>query len=315
MKYVMLFYDTVVPEKLQFFFALSRTHHGVLDMMAPVFAALLYLGGFPDRGIVMMGVITVFAGYTAVYALNDIAGYRDDKKNVNETIKTEIDLDSILIRHPLAQGVISLKSAVLWAGFWSITAILGAYYLNPACILIFIGGALFEIIYCFLLKVSYLRVIISGFVKSAGPVAAVFAVDKNPDALFLFLLFGFFFLWEAGGQNIPNDYTDMDDDLRVSAKTLPLVFGRSTTCSLIMGLLTISFFIMVLLFYISPIDFRWVSYLLFSAGSLFLLILPAIKLLKTRENQFAMRLFNKASYYPFFLLCVVFMNIFFKGII
>jgi 4-hydroxybenzoate polyprenyltransferase len=311
LKYVMSIYDIVVPERLQFFFALSRTHHGVLDMMAPVFAALVYLGRFPDQGsIIMAGVITVFSGYTAVYALNDIAGYKDDKKNTLQTSGKGTDLDSILIRHPLVSGVISLQSAVLWAGFWSIVAVLGAYYLNPACILIFIGGAMLEIIYCFLLKITCLRVIISGFVKAAGPVAAVFAVDRNPDALFLFLLFGFFFLWEAGGQNIPNDYTDMDEDLKVDAKTLPLILGRDITCFMIMGLLAASFSIMSVLLFISSVDFGWFSYLLFVTGSLFLLILPGQRLLKTGENQAAMMLFNKASYYPFFLLCVVFINLF-----
>jgi 4-hydroxybenzoate polyprenyltransferase len=306
----MFIYDKVIPEKLQFFFALSRSHHGVLDMMAPVFAALIYLGRFPDPGIAMAGIITVFAGYTAVYALNDIAGYRDDKKNIQPTFNKGLDLDSILIRHPLAMGVISLKSASLWAGFWSSVALLGAFYLNPVCILIFIGGAIFEIIYCFLLKISYLRFIISGFVKSAGPIAAVFAVDHNPDTLFLSLIFAFFFLWEAGGQNIPNDYTDMDEDRRVNAKTLPLMFGRNTTCLLIMGLIWVSFFIMIVLFFISPVGFNWFSYLLFGTGSVFLLILPARKLLKTGGNKAAMSLFNKASYYPFFLLCVVLMTLF-----
>ncbi len=306
----MSIYDTVVPEKLQFFFALSRTHHGVLDMMAPVFAALVYLGRFPDQGIVMAGVITVFAGYTAVYALNDIAGYTDDKKNIRQTVKRGTDLDSILIRHPLAQGVISLKSAVLWAGFWSVVALLGAYYLNPACVLVFLCGALLEIVYCFLLKISYLRVIINGFVKAAGPVAAVFAVDRTPDVLFLSLVFVFFFLWEAGGQNIPNDYTDIEEDRQLNAKTLPLVLGRDIACSLIMVSLVAACSIMAVLLAISPVDFGWVSYLLFVAGSLFLLILPAHRLRKTGVNQAAMVLFNKASYYPFFLLCVVLVNLF-----
>lgn len=306
----MAVYDSVIPEKLQFFFALSRTHHGVLDMMAPVLAALLYLGHFPDPAIVMAGIITVFAGYTAVYALNDIAGYRDDKKNILPAAKRGTDLDSILIRHPLAQGVISLKSAALWTGFWSVVAVLGAFYLNPACILIFLGGALLEIVYCFLLKISYLRVIVNGFVKSAGPVAAIFAVDATPNALFLCLIFAFFFLWEAGGQNIPNDYTDMDEDRLVNAKTFPLVFGRSISCSVIMGLLSVSFFIMTVLFVISPVSFGWVTYLLFGAGSLFLLILPAWRLKKTGANPAAMNLFNKASYYPFFLLCLVLITLF-----
>lgn len=310
MKYVTSIYDKVVPEKLHFFFALSRTHHGVLDMMAPFFAVLVYLGRFPDQSIVMTGVITVFAGYTAVYALNDIAGFSDDKKNIRSASKKGIDLDSILIRHPLAQGMIRMKSAALWAGFWSIVAVLGAYLLNPVCLIIFISGALLEIIYCFLFKISYLRIIISGFVKSAGPVAAVFAVDRNPDPLFLLLLFIFFLLWEAGGQNLPNDYSDIEEDRQVKAKTLPLMFGRSISCFLIMGLLSASFLIMTVLLFISPVEYGGFSYLLFGAGSLFLILLPSRRLVKTGANKAAVTLFNRASYYPFFLLCVVLINLF-----
>ena len=310
MKYVMSFYDTIVPAKLQSFFALSRTHHGVLDMMAPVFAALVYLGHFPGPGIVLAGIITVFSGYTAVYALNDIAGYRDDKKNIRPGDEKGTDLDSILIRHPLAQGVISLKSAAVWAGFWSVAAVLGAYYLNPVCILIFMGGALLEIIYCFLLKISYLRIVINGFVKAAGPVAGVFAVDKSPDALLLCLIFIFFFLWEAGGQNIPNDYTDIDEDRQINAKTLPLVFGRDMASFLIMGFLGAALCVMTIVFFMSPVNFNWFSYLVFGTGSFFLLIFPAQKLRKTGLNQAAMTLFNTASYYPLFLLCVVLIDLF-----
>lgn len=306
----MSLYDTIVPEKLHFLFALSRTHHGVLDMMAPVFAALVYLGHFPDPRIILAGVITVFSGYTAVYALNDIAGYKDDKKYIRPDDKKGTDLDSILIRHPLAQGVISLKSATVWAGFWSVAAVLGAYYLNPVCVLIFLGGALLEIIYCFLLKISYLRIVINGFVKSAGPVAAVFAVDPTPDILLLCLIFLFFFLWEAGGQNIPNDYTDIEEDRQINAKTLPLVFGRDMASFLIVGFLGAALCVMTVLFFISPVDFSWFSYLVFATGSLFLLILPAQELRKTQKNQPAMTLFNRASYYPFFLLCVVLMDLF-----
>lgn len=312
MKYVMLIYDSVIPERLQYLFALSRTHHGVLDMMAPIFVVLVYLGRLPDMTIAVMGGMTVFAGYTAVYALNDIAGYKDDKKNIVPNREKGMDLDSILIRHPLAQGVITLKSAMLWAGFWSVTAVLGAYYLNPVCIAIFISGGVLEVVYCLLLKVTWLRIIVSGFVKAAGPLAAVFAVDPAPDPLFLSLLFGFFFLWEAGGQNIPNDYSDMEEDRKVNAKTLPLKLGPKLTCRLVMGLLTAAFILMTALLLISPVQFDGFSFLLFGTGSLLLLILPSGKLVKTGSQKAAMAVFNRASYYPFFLLCVILLNLFIK---
>ena len=312
MKYVTSIYEAIIPEKLQFFFALSRTHHGVLDMMAPAYAALVVLGRFPGPTTAIVGIITVFAGYTCVYALNDIAGFRDDRRNIRLTARTEGggDLDSILIRHPLAQGVISLKSAFLWAGFWAAVAAAGALFLNPVCLLIFVAGAALEVVYCFLLKVSFLRILVTGFVKSAGPVAAVFAVDNTPDAALTAFIFLFFFLWEAGGQNIPNDYSDMAEDRMVKAKTLPLKFGRKTTCRLIMGLLVASSLVTGLVFYLSPVSLGLFIWLAFVAGTMLLLIVPALRLLNTRANTSAMNLFNRASYYPVFLLCVVLLTLF-----
>ena len=137
-------------KKLLYFFALSRTHHGFLDMMSPAFAALLFLGKFPQINITIAGIITVFSGYTAVYALNDIAGLKDDRKNIQQKTQksNSSDVDSVLIQHPLAQGMISQKSAWIWLGFWSFLAVMGALYLNPFCVLIFFASNMFLVLGC-----------------------------------------------------------------------------------------------------------------------------------------------------------------------
>ncbi|MGM0644213.1 MAG: UbiA family prenyltransferase, partial [Thermodesulfobacteriota bacterium] len=121
----------------------------------------------------------------------------------------------------------------------------------------------------------------------------------------------FFFLWEAGGQNIPNDYADMAEDRMVNAKTLPLKFGRDATCRLIMGLLTFCSLVMAVAFYLSPVSPGLFTWLAFIAGTVFLLILPASRLWRTKSNDAAMALFNRASYYPVLLLCVVLLTLFF----
>ena len=297
----------IIPEKLQFFLALSRTQHGVLDMMSPVFAVLVYMGRIPELEVILLGIITVFSGYTCVYTLNDIAGLKNDKKNIDiETKPTgSSDLDAMFIRHPLAQGNLGLLSASIWASFWGITALVGAYYLNPVCVLIFISAAILEVFCCLLLKITFLRVIETGFVKSAGPIAAVFAVDPAPEPLLTMLIFVFHFLWEGGGQNIPNDYMDMENDKRLGAKTLPLKFGRNITGWLITGLLMCSLLTMVIIFYFSPIDFNIISYAVLILGSFFILIFPSLLLNLTKKYEAAMDLFNKASYYPLFLTVLI----------
>lgn len=276
-------------------------------MMSPVFAVLVYLGEIPDLDIIVIGVIIVFAGYTSVYALNDIVGYKDDIKKIrnNRRYSGLVDLDSVFVRHPLAQGYIRLKSAVWWAACWGGVALTGAYYLNPVCVLIFLSAALLEVGYCLLLKITFLRILFSGFVKTAGPIAAIFAVDPSPEPVLPILIFVFHFLWEAGGQNIPNDYTDMEEDKLLKAKTLPIQFDRKITCWLVVTLLIGAFLTTSAIFFYAPIVFNTIAFVILIVGSLLFLIIPALRLTITNNNREAMILFNKASYYPLFLSTLV----------
>ena len=66
--------------RLKLFWALSRTPHGLLDMCTPCFAALLWLGALPPVDVVLIGLVTTFAGYTAVYAWNDVVDFRVDRE-------------------------------------------------------------------------------------------------------------------------------------------------------------------------------------------------------------------------------------------
>ena len=138
-----------------------------------------------------LGLLTAFAGYTAVYALNDVVDYRVDREKALQGMLPDAggDLDAVYLRHPLAQGFLTLREALSWTVGWALVALIGAYLLNPVCALIFLAGGALEAIYCLLLRVSYLRVFVSGVVKTLGAVAAVFAVDPEPSLLFLTALF------------------------------------------------------------------------------------------------------------------------------
>ncbi len=93
------------------FLGLSRTPHGLLDMCTPAMAALLWLGGFPPASVVIVGLITAFSGYTAVYALNDLVDYRSTGKRLSSRRDRDepFDVDQILIRHPVAQGALPFQ--------------------------------------------------------------------------------------------------------------------------------------------------------------------------------------------------------------
>ncbi len=296
-------------KRLKLFWALSRTPHGLIDMTTPCWAALLYLGAYPSWSIILVGLVTVFAGYTAVYALNDIVGYHSDKAKLEAGgFQSDVhadDLDALLVRHPMAQGMLPLSAGVVWAAGWGIVAAAGAYWLNPVCLVIFAAGCALEILYCALWRVSPYRVFVSGAVKSTGSLAAVLAVDPEPSVSFLVVLFLVVFLWEVGGQNAPNDWTDIEEDRRFGARTIPVIFGLDKTRDIILGALFLAVAANLLLFRLSPAHFGVLPLSASVAAGVGLLLWPAWQLHGSARKADAMRLFNLASYYPLVLFAIV----------
>ena len=295
--------------RLRLFWALSRTPHGLLDMCTAAMAALLWLGYFPSIKTIGLGLITVFAGYTAVYALNDVVGYRSDKLKLQlgklRKVDDRDDLDAMLVRYPMARGLLSLKEGLLWSIAWALLALIGAFLLNPVCVLIFVGGCILETVYCLMWNVSPSRTLLSGIVKSAGPIAAVFAVDPNPSVYYLVVLFFLIFLWEIGGQNVPNDWSDIEEDHRFQAKTVPIRCGLEQANIIIFGSIILTVILSGVLLILSPITFELPFIIAFAFVGFYFLLLPTIRLYRTEESSHAMILFNKASYYPLALLVVV----------
>ena len=211
------------------FFALSRTTHGILDIAAPGFCALLCLGNFPPWQIILISLFTAFAAYTAIYALNDLVGITVDREKFVGGINAGYSVEASDMRYPLAQNVLSNRDGWLWFTGWFALALIGSYLLNPVIVIILVAAALLEVVYCLLFDVTYLRTLVSGLVKSCGPIAAVFVVNPNPSPYLLMLIFAWIFFWEIGGQNVPADWNDTVEDKRVNAKTIPIHFGTKSS--------------------------------------------------------------------------------------
>ena len=294
-------------DRLKLYLALSRTPHGIIDMAAPALAALLCLGQFPPIQVTLVGIITVFAGYTAVYALNDLVDLRTDRQKVDIGGYSDGEnyLDGVMMRHPMAKGALSFKAGLAWAVGWAVLALAGAYWLNPVCLYIFLAGCLLEGLYCKLWRVTPLRALINGAVKTLGSVAAVFAVDPSPSPLFLIALFAWMFAWEIGGQNIPNDWTDIEEDRHFKAQTIPVRLGLQKATLVIVACLTAALFLNIVLLWVSPLTFGILPMIVVVAVNVLLLLHPALLLVERQQRELAMALFNKASYYPLAILGIV----------
>lgn len=294
-------------QHLKLFWALSRTPHGLIDMAAPAAAALLCLGYFPSLTVTLVGCITMFAGYTAVYALNDVVDLRTDKEKVSIGGYNDGEnyLDGVLTRHPMAKGALSLSAGLVWTIGWAVVALAGAFWLNPICIVIFMGGCLLEALYCLLWRVTPFRSLVNGVVKALGPIAAVYAVNPTPSAGFLVVLFLWVVLWEIGGQNIPADWTDIEEDRHFKAQTIPVKLGLKRASIISAATLAGAFLFHMLLFWISPLAAGPYTLLTLVGINVLLLLWPVLNLYQHKERTQAMALFNRASYYPLATLILV----------
>jgi 4-hydroxybenzoate polyprenyltransferase len=189
----------------------------------------------------------------------------------------------------------------------------GAWLLNPVCFFIFLAGGLLEVCYCLLWRVTPLRALINGIVKTLGSVAAIYAVNPQPSILFLIVFFAWIFFWEIGGQNIPNDWTDIEEDRQFNAKTIPVQLGPRRTGLLALACLVAAFFLTFLSMWVSPLPFGPFYLLAATALGAWLLLLPALRLVNANDRSQAMDLFNKASHFPLSMFGVVLVRVVLGG--
>jgi 4-hydroxybenzoate polyprenyltransferase len=287
------------------FFALSRTTHGILDIAMPGFVALLGLGAFPQWQVLLLSLLTAFAAYTAIYALNDLMGLIDDREKFVGGINAGYSVEASELRYPLAQNVISLRAGLFWFIGWFVLALFGSYLLNPAIVIILILAAILEVVYCLLHKVTYWRTLVSGLVKSSGPVAALFVVNPDQALKILPVVLAWVFFWEIGGQNIPADWNDTVEDQRVHAKTIPLQLGTQKAGLLVLLSLGLAVLISLMLPLVSSLPLGWLYLAATAIAGFFLLLRPGYRLYQRREGRLAAELFNSASYYPLAQLAII----------
>ncbi len=288
------------------FFALSRTTHGVLDIALPGFVALLWLGAFPPISTIALSLFTAFAAYTAIYALNDIVGVMVDKEKFTDGINAGYSVEASDMRYPLARDILPYRSGFLWFAVWFAVALTGSYFLNPFIMIILIAAAVLEVVYVMLFKVTYLRTFVSGLVKSSGPIAAIYVVDKNPSIPLVLLILAWVFVWEIGGQNIPADWNDTAEDKRVNAKTIPLQLGTQTAGIIVLITLGLTVLLSLFLPLASPLNLGWFYRLATAAAGAFLLLKPGYDLYRQQsEGRMAAKLFDNASFYPMAQLVII----------
>jgi len=291
---------TFSREGVRKFFGLSRMTHSVLDVAHPAMGALLVFGGFPNASTVVIGLVAAFAGFTAVFALNDVMDHSVDCEKMAKLTggKECFDIDSVGYRHPIAQGALTFNAALGWVVIWGLVSLSLAFILRPLCAALMVCALLLEIGYCRLLRVSHWKAILSGSMVAVGGLAGVYAVAGAPPFGFVALFFAWAFAWEVGCRNIPNDWSDLEEDVAMNIRTFPVRYGRRASAWVSFILLCVTVVTSLTFPLVVPVKHAP----LYLAGALAagaaLLIVPAVQWVRDQKMTSAMYLFNRACFYP-----------------
>lgn len=206
-------------------FDLARGRQALLSVAQPALGACLAAGRLPDPRVVGIGLVAATAGYLAVFSLNDVLDASVDERALaagKESAPTD-DVDTIVMRHPLAQGVLTRPIALAWVGSLGATALVGAAALGRPCVLAFLGAVALEVAYCALRSVTWAKTFLSGAMVGLGGIAGWVAVAPLTwRALPFFALLA---AWEIAGRNLPNDLADIRADAAVGLRTVATTFG------------------------------------------------------------------------------------------
>jgi 4-hydroxybenzoate polyprenyltransferase len=289
---------------LRALFGFSRSVQATLSVAQPFAVALVALHGFPSPDRLIIGISAAWAGFLAVFALNDLLDVEMDRARFSHLRQYEaFDIDSALVRHPLAQRQLGLRLGILWIGALGAYALVAAYLLNPPAAGLFLLAALLELVYCKLAGITPWKTLASGAMVGVGALAGWLAMTNEIRPLEMALLFLWMAAWEIGGRNIVNDFADVEEDERLGVKTVPLVYGPQFAAQLTALFLAITLLASLALSPASQLSALYLAGATLVGG--YLLIWPGLALLRTPAPQLALSLFNRASLYPPAMLIVL----------
>jgi 4-hydroxybenzoate polyprenyltransferase len=199
----------------------------------------------------------------------------------------------------------AFRTALAWVVFWGLSALCLAFVLNPVCAALMLVAVGLEMGYCRLLRVTHWKALLSGLMVAVGGLAGVYAVAGSPPPGLVLLFVLWAFAWEVGCRNIPNDWSDLDEDINLRIRTIPVRYGRRASSWISFVLLCVTVTSSLLFPLVVPVRHP----LAYTAGALAaggaLLVVPAVLWLRRPRTESAMYLFNRACFYPLAVFTLV----------
>lgn len=295
--------------KLSALFASSRPLQASLSIAQPAIPALIAARGLPSPGVLILAVPAAASGFLAVFAANDLMDVDIDRKRFRSLRSLKgWNIDTFIVRHPLAQGMITYNEQLLWILFHLAIAGVLSYLINPMCLLMFTVSGALEVTYCKMKKFSELKFLPTGMMVAFGALAGWYAVSKSTDLPIVLTLFFLFFAWEIAGRNIVNDFSDVEEDRQLGIKTVPSIHGLKSAAWLTFVFALFTVLSNVILTFTANLGFFYL--IVSTVVGILLMLIPGIHLLKKPFPAEALRYFNKGSLYPLGILATLVLSIY-----
>ncbi|MDT0267211.1 UbiA family prenyltransferase [Streptomyces sp. DSM 44915] len=292
---------TVLTENVRALYGFSRGTQATLSVAQPMLGLLLAGGGSPGR--VLLCGVAAFAAFFAVFAVNDLIDASIDQQRFDHLREFDgFDIDSAGVRHPLAQGRLSLTVAASWVASLGAAALVLAALLSWVCVVLFVAAGLLEAVYCKLARVTPYKALLTGVMVALGGCVGWFAVSGAVDQPVLWLFALWLAAWEIGGRNIVNDLADVDEDVHLGVRTIPVVYGRRLSGLLACAALLVAYATSVGMMFAALPHFGLFGVAGTVVAGGYALVLPGLRLLRGCQPQVALMVFNRASLYPVVLL-------------
>ena len=274
--------------------------HSFLDVPYLAVGAVLALGAFPPPRTIALGLVSAFAGLTAIFGLNDMMDRRVDaqKMKLSAGASGSFDLDSVGLRHPVAQGKLSFGAGLAWVAFWCALSFATAWLVRPACAWLLLAAAALEAGDCGLLRVTPWKTFLSGSNVAVGGLAGLYAVSASPSPALVVVFFLWSFAWEVGCRNIPNDWTDYGEDVTLGIRTVPVRLGLARAARISFATMMVTVGSAALFPLLCPRLSLPVYELGATAAAAFFLVIPSLSWQRDLTRESALVFFNRACFYP-----------------
>ncbi|MGW3295582.1 UbiA family prenyltransferase [Streptomyces xiamenensis] len=298
-------------DRVRALYGFSRGTQASLSVAQPLIGALIAV---PNPPLDRLGValVAAFAGYFALFAVNDLLDHRLDRKRFAHLRSYEgFDIDSTGVRHPLAQGRLSYPGAVTWVVTLGGLALVLAAWLHWLCAVLFVVAALLQVVYCALATVTPHKFWLTGACVGVAACAGWFALAPvtagggGIDWPRLLLFFCWMAAWEIGGRNLVNDWADVEEDVHLGVRTVPVVYGHRVTARLVLAFLLVTFGCGVALMIAGWSSFRAIGVVGTVLAGCWALLVPGLALHRDPRPETALAVFNRASLYPVLVLVVI----------